>query len=1006
LTLRVLDLDEIEGQPVGGKAIGLARLRAMGLRVPEAVVLIGARSGQLTEELEKGIARLGDGPLAVRSSAIGEDGLEASFAGQYETVLDVRGRAALSAAIEVCLASAGSARASAYRDARDRDEVGHDSPAVMSIVIQRMVDARASGVCFTVDPVTHRRNRLVIDSVAGLGEALVSGHASPDHDELVRRQMRWEARQSGGDSENAPVLSDRERARIAAEALEAERRAGEPLDLEWAIDGAGQLHWLQARPITTLRMDPQALDTPVPQAGDVFTRCNVGEMMPGAVSPLTYSTCARGIDVGWQMNMMDLGVRKERSAENVYIAMSHGHLFINLSEGARFASAVTGSSPDEQSLAICGRLVPEVVAPDPPPLRVRLPRMIRQIISVLRPQPRLRRMEMLEAKGVIEGGSSALETWQKIDAGMEGLFESYALHLTISSGAGALAPILLRVLAGSNEPSDTDHAIVANLFAGATGVESADIAEGAEGILDALVLSEERPANFADLEVGAAIAWLESERAGRSGRLFAKYLRRHGHRSLRELDIRQPEWANDPTPLVKSLQTQLRGRLRVGTSSQEGTSQGDQPSMRRSGAPQPARFRWLGPIAHAAVRNRERAKSLLVKLTVHFKRAYRELGAQLVEEGRLPDPDAVYFLLHEEVGELARSEDSSTFAARALARRDALGYQETLTFPEVTVGMPEPESIVAESGDSNRIVGKPVSRGQVEGRVRVVRRLDEAEALEPGEILVSPIIDVGWTPYFAIIAGLVTDVGSAVSHGAVVAREYALPAVLNTRNATRLLETGDRVRLDGDRGTVEMLRPSSRFARAIEAFDAINAEDPNHLVFADESGAKELLHARRATYWVHELDAEASESLLLAARAHHLRRWHCPRSEFPEGRAGYHAWRRELQNRHATEAAEVLESCGYSAEETSRVGELIRKRGLGHDADVQTLEDALCLVFIESQLAAFSTQHSDDKVIDIIARSLAKMSAEGRRMSARIPLADREAALVAAAVERFAAHAR
>jgi phosphohistidine swiveling domain-containing protein len=999
LRARVLCLDEIAGQPVGGKASGLARLRAMGLRVPETLVLVGAEPGPLSPEIEARIEQLGDRPLAVRSSAIGEDGHDASFAGQYETVLDVRGRDELRAAIERCLVSASNERASAYREAREASGLhAADAAPVMSIVVQQMVDARVSGVCFTVDPVTQRRNRLVIDSVAGLGEALVSGHASPDHDELLREQMRWEPRVVTGEG---PVLSEGERARVAAEAAEAEKQAGEPLDLEWAIDASGELFWLQARPITTLRMDPQSLDTGLLDSRDVFTRCNVGEMMPGAVSPLTFSTCARGIDVGWQMNMIDLGVRARRDPENVYIGMSHGHLFINLSEGARFAAAVTGSSPDEQSLAICGRLVPEVVAPEVPPLRVRLPRIVRQVWSVLRAQPNLRKMERLEAGGAMATAATAFESWQNIDAKMEGLFESYARHLTVSSGAGALAPILLRVLAGDGEPSDQHHAIVANLFAGADGVESADIAEGAERVLDALLQCDPLPEGFAELEVDAAFAWLGSAAAGEPGRLLAAYLRRHGHRSLRELDIRQPEWEYDPTPLVRSLQTQVRGRLRQLENGSGSTISPDARLAASRTRAEPTRFRWLARVAHAAVRNRETGKSLLVKMTRHFKRAYRGLGVQLVSEGRLPDADAVYFLLHEELGELASTDAPDRLAQIALERREALAYQQTLVFPEVAVGRPEPERPATESNDDDRIIGKPVSGGVVVGRVRVVRHLEEAESLEPGEILVSPITDVGWTPYFAIIAGLVTDVGSAVSHGAVVAREYGLPAVLNTRDGTRRLKTGDRVRLDGDRGVVDRLETETRFERALAAIDEANALDPNRLDFDGESVPKELLHGRRATHWVRELEAEPSEELLLASRAHHLRRWQWPRAEFPEGRAGYHAWRRELQARHAAGASEILERCGYDAADRERVGELIRKKGLGRDPEVQTLEDALCLVFIESQLSSFSTQHSEEKVVDIIARSLAKMSERGRSAAGGISLGVDEAALVSAAVSKF-----
>jgi phosphohistidine swiveling domain-containing protein len=795
---KILTLDEIAGEPVGGKAAGLARLRGMGLRVPEAIVIVGATPATSASELDRLVAeiltRFGAGRLAVRSSAIGEDGAEASFAGQYDTVLDVEGASAIRAAIETCLNSAQSARAGAYRDARDQMEEGGES-VPMSVVVQRMVDARVSGVCFTVDPVTNRRNRLVLDSVAGLGEALVSGHASPDHDELLRREERWEPTQLAGEK---AVLRPEERAALAGEALQAERQAGEPLDLEWAIDHDGTLAWLQARPITTLGLDPQSLDVFPPDASDVHTRCNVGEMMPGAVSPLTYSTCAQGIDAGWQRIKDSIGMPRKGGAPDRYLSMSHGHLFINMSEGARFSSQVSGGSPDQQSLALCGRLVPEVVAPPAPSVWIRLPRLLRQIAAILRPKPRIRRMEALAARGEIPIGETSLETWRNIDARFDDLTESYHLHLVVSSGAGALAPILLSRLAGDTEPTDEHHAIVASVLSGAQGVESADIAEGAKRILDALLAAPNGSSDFVALDPSAAIKWLGGDASAEVGRVFRDYLARHGHRSLRELDIRQSEWAHDPTPLVRSLQTQLRGRL---------AGQGNEANSRvvlPARPPGAERFNRIRGIAHAAVRNRERCKSLLVELTAVFKQAYRELGAQYVKEGRLPDADAIYFLFHEEL-EMLAAEPGSRLASEAVARRDVLAYQETLSFPEVEVGLPQPEPLRAIVGDERVVVGKPVSRGRVEGRVRVVQSLEEAEALEPGEILVAPITDVGWTPYFAIIAGLVTDVGSAVSHGAVVAREYGLPAVLNTRDATRILKTGERVVLDGDRGTVERI---------------------------------------------------------------------------------------------------------------------------------------------------------------------------------------------------------
>jgi pyruvate,water dikinase len=192
----------------------------------------------------------------------------------------------------------------------------------------------------------------------------------------------------------------------------------------------------------------------------------------------------------------------------------------------------------------------------------------------------------------------------------------------------------------------------------------------------------------------------------------------------------------------------------------------------------------------------------LVAVTTAFKHAYRALGSTMAEEGRLPDQDAVFFLTHQELGELLRGRRE--LAEIAVSRRRVIDYQMPLHFPEVFRSRPEPLRLAPVESQGGALVGKPVSRGQVTGRARVVETLEEAAALQSGEILIAPITDVGWTPYFSLIGGLATDVGSAVSHGAVVAREYGLPAVVNLRVATTHFQTGDWVTLDGDRGTLTL----------------------------------------------------------------------------------------------------------------------------------------------------------------------------------------------------------
>jgi pyruvate,water dikinase len=382
--------------------------------------------------------------------------------------------------------------------------------------------------------------------------------------------------------------------------------------------------------------------------------------------------------------------------------------------------------------------------------------------------------------------------YQTIDDNLERVWKAYELHLLSSSSSGALSPILLGILAKGEEPAQEHHAVVAEMLAGADEVESADIAEGAERVIDALLDVPEAETAFASAEPEAALAWLQSARSGAAREELERYLQRHGHRAVRELELRQKGWRVDPAPFVTSLQSGLRARLQhdVPVRPHRPAASTDHPILRK-----------LLPLAHAAIRCREHTKSGLVAVTTEFKHAYRALGAAMASEGLLPDEDAVFFLTHDELGERLRGRDE--LERLAVSRRAVIDYQMPLHFPQVFRGRPDPLRLEAVEGEDGALVGKPVSRGVVTGRARVVETLEEAAELRAGEILIAPITDVGWTPYFSLIAGLATDVGSAVSHGAVVAREYGLPAVVNLRVGTSRFQTGDLVTLDGDRGTLK-----------------------------------------------------------------------------------------------------------------------------------------------------------------------------------------------------------
>lgn len=190
-----------------------------------------------------------------------------------------------------------------------------------------------------------------------------------------------------------------------------------------------------------------------------------------------------------------------------------------------------------------------------------------------------------------------------------------------------------------------------------------------------------------------------------------------------------------------------------------------------------------------------------------------------------------------------------------------------------------------------------------------------------------------------------------------------------------------------------------RLGRALEAIDAANADDPHHIVIRGDRRPKELGHAELATEWLQRMRPDADEALVLAVRAHHLRRWAIPRSAYPEGRAGYLRWRTALKNLHATEAGRILEDVGYDAATVSRVQDILRKRALGTDPDVQVFEDVLCLVFLETQLHDLAVKLAPDHMVEVIRKTLPKMSEEGRHLALSLELAPDDRAVLERALE-------
>lgn len=799
----VVDLADVVDDRFGGKALGLAELIRLGMPVPTGFVVAHASRSTPADAVIQRFSRMqesGTTPVAVRSSAAGEDGADLSFAGQYDTVLGVDSREGLVAAIGTCVASVESARASSYAGEAEK-------PPQMHVVVQQMVDARAAGVVFTADPVSGRRDLLVIDAVRGLGESLVDGSSSSDHHVLTHDGATVSCEVGG-----ASALSAQEIAQISAGALRAAHRWGRPLDLEWAIDQAGDLWWLQARPITTLPGDLNEMDTPVSDPSDVYTRCNIGEMMPGAFCPLTASVSAYAIDYAMQMVQVVGGVQKRYEDRWPQVGYFYGHMFLNMTEGTALSSGILGNSREQFSLSICGRVVDELEAAPPKPFLRKLVNTVRLSTFALSAGPSIRRLPETIAQFPVITSRDPKVVLAQLEWGVALYRDVTLTHVRSSSRSAVAANVLESSLirqALKRGASETDgRAEAIRLLAGAVDVESALMVEQLNGVIEALAGDGVAAAEFLAATPADAVTRLRAADS-RSGEALREFLDRHGHRGYRELCMRDPSWADDPEGLGSMMQVMLRP---VSLSRKES---GDATRL-EDPAPASRVLRLLARLAQGGARGREETKSRMALVAHLLKRGYRYLGEVLSDAGRIPDADLVFFFDRAELAELVSGDDVTALVERAQLRRDAMPFQAALEFEDVSVGRPTPVVRTAATPTADgQIVGRPAGRGVVEGIVRVARSVVEARELKPGEILVAPVTDIGWTPYFAVISALVTDIGSSVSHGAVVAREYGLPCVVNTLVATKVLSTGDRVLVDGDRGLVSLVSSGSPAAVAV-----------------------------------------------------------------------------------------------------------------------------------------------------------------------------------------------
>jgi pyruvate,water dikinase len=275
---------------------------------------------------------------------------------------------------------------------------------------------------------------------------------------------------------------------------------------------------------------------------------------------------------------------------------------------------------------------------------------------------------------------------------------------------------------------------------------------------------------------------------------------------VREAELRELSWGEDPGELAMQLWTTATAPRREAPPPPRKWRE----TIERLCAHHPGlsrrTVRWLAGAARQAVKDREYSKSIMIRIGNRLRGAYRRLGALLAAEDRLPDADLLFFLTHEELGQVVQGQAPRALLTRALHRRRLLPEQMELRFPDFCRGLPAPLAPPPASAEPDQVLcGLPVSPGRVRGPIRVIRDKRDARRLRPGEIICARFTDVGWTPYYSTAGGVITEIGSALSHGAVVAREYRLPLVTSIEGATTLFRTGELVELDGTAGRVSRI---------------------------------------------------------------------------------------------------------------------------------------------------------------------------------------------------------
>jgi phosphoenolpyruvate synthase/pyruvate phosphate dikinase len=776
----------------------------------------------IDNEVTHHLAQLGEkNAYAVRSSATAEDLPTASFAGQQDTYLNIIGKEEILKHISKCWASLFTERAVTYRL-----QNGFDHRKVyLSVVVQKMVFPQAAGILFTADPVTSSRKVVSIDASFGLGEALVSGLVNADtykvrdgkviHKKTSTKKLAIYALKDGGTKEqeieperqNKQALTDEQILQLEYVGRKIEEHFGCPQSIEWClVDHA--FYVVQSRPITTLYPIPEAND----QENHVYVSVGHQQMMTDPIKPL-------GLSV-WQLT----------AARPMFTA--GGRLFVDVAHDL--------ASPAKREILV------NVLGKSDPLIRGALMTILERG-DFIRSLPE-DKQEQSSGKSNQGPSSSVFQTLNYYDSTVvsdlikrsESSLEELRHNIQTKSGPDLFDFILEDIQRLRKNLSDPQNMGVIMTAMNASSWINEKMNEwlGEKNVADKL--SQSVPNNITS-EMGLALLdvadvirpypevidylqhvkddnfldkLVKFDGGQKAQDAIYDFLGKYGMRCAGEIDITRTRWSEKPATLVPMILRNIKN-VEPGASKRK-FEQGRQEALKREqelldrlkrlpdGEEKAKETKRMISLIRNLIGYREYPKYAIVNRYFVYKQALLKEAEQLVQANVIHEKEDIYYLTFEELREVVRTNELDYQIISE--RKDEYKFYEKLTPPrvitsdgEIIAGEYKRENFPAEA-----IVGLPVSSGVMEGRARVILEMEDAD-MEEGDILVTTFTDPSWTPVFLSIKGLVTEVGGLMTHGAVIAREYGLPAVIGVENATKLIKDGQRIRVNGTEGYVEIL---------------------------------------------------------------------------------------------------------------------------------------------------------------------------------------------------------